>query len=357
MMNNITNNVEYHFKVDDAIEFGVNEAILIYNFRFWIMKNKANGRHFYEGRTWTYNNHKSLRELFPFWSEPQIKRLLESLVKKIVIIKGNFNKNPYDKTTWYAFYDEEKIFGIFGDNKKITSSSLDFTDKTKSSHRTDEIVLSNVRNRLIDDPKSDNVIITDNKPDKKNISLLANISPEDVTLNLIKKEAKRREKDIKSFIKEELRKKISGDEYKKLFENFCNNYWEWIQRKEIKSYTAAFDKFISEQNSYKCNEPVQQSLILPQSKNPPPPILKLGLADTSKDFINSSKKWQELLQEKFDEEVYDKWIKCLIPHRKEGEKVIFSVETKFVRDWVIRQYQVDIESFLDLEIIIIATES
>lgn len=357
MMSNITNNVEYHFKVDDAIEFGVNEAILIYNFRFWIMKNKANGTHFHEGRTWTYNNHRGLCKLFPFWSKHQVQRYLEALVKKKAIIKGNFNKNPYDKTTWYAFFDEEKIFGNLSNNKEITSSSLDFTDGAKSHHRKCEIVPSNMRDRPIDDPKSDNVIITDNKPDKKNISLLANISPQDVTLDLIKKEAKRREKDIKSFIKEELRKKISGDEYKKLFETLCNNYFEWIQRKEIKSYTAAFDKFISERNSYKGNEPAQQSLILPQSKNPPPPVLELGLADTSKDFIDSSQKWQKLLQENFEQDLFDKWIKCLVPHRRKGEKVIFSVKTKFVRDWVIRQYQEEIENLLDLKLTIISTES
>ena len=92
-MSNITNNVEYHFKVDDAIEYGVNEAILIYNFRFWIMKNKANGTHFHEGRTWTYNNHRSLCELFPFWSLQQMKRLIESLVKKKAIINERILDN------------------------------------------------------------------------------------------------------------------------------------------------------------------------------------------------------------------------------------------------------------------------
>tara|TARA_Y100000592_G_scaffold49713_1_gene78746 strand:+ start:17605 stop:18678 length:1074 start_codon:yes stop_codon:yes gene_type:complete len=191
---------------------------------------------------------------------------------------------------------------------------------------------------------------------KESISLLANISPQDVTLDLIKKEAKRREKDIKSFIKDELGKKISGNEYKELFENFCNNYWEWIQRKEIKSYTATFEKFISEENSYKSNEPVQQGFVSPKSKKPPPPLLSLGLPDTSTDFIKDSQEWQNLLKEKFDEDVYDKWIKCLIPHRKEGEKVIFSVETKFVRDWVIRQYQTKIQEFLGFDIVILSTE-
>ncbi len=191
----------------------------------------------------------------------------------------------------------------------------------------------------------------------KEISLLKNVSPEDVTLNLIKKEAKRREKDIKSFIKEELRKKISGDEYKKLFEVFCNNYHKYIQRKEIQSYEKLFSKFLSDENSYKSNEPTKQNFVLPKSKKPPPAMLKLGLADTTKDFIDSSQKWQKLLQENFDQNIFDKWIKCLIPYRKEGREVIFSVKEKFQRDWIIREYQKEIEGILDLKIIILSTES
>ena len=194
---------------------------------------------------------------------------------------------------------------------------------------------------------------------KENISLLENVSSEDVTLDLIKKEANReeRKKNIKSFIKKELGKKISGDEYKKLFENLCNNYFNYTKREKIYSYEKLFTKWISDKDSYKGNEPVQQSLILPQLKNPPPPVLELGLADTSKDFIDSSQKWQKLLQENFEQDLFDKWIKCLVPHRRKGEKVIFSVKTKFVRDWVIRQYQEEIENLLDLKLTIISTES
>lgn len=191
---------------------------------------------------------------------------------------------------------------------------------------------------------------------RENNSLLANISPEDVTLDLIKKEAKRREAHMRSFIEEESREKISDDEYKKLFETFCNNYYKYIQRREIRSYEDLFSKFISQKTSYESNEPTKQSFVLPKSKNPPPPPLNLGLPDTSTDFIKHSQEWQSLLKEKFDEDVYDKWIKCLIPHRKEGEKVIFSVKEKFVRDWIIREYQKKIESLLDLKIIIVATE-
>ena len=46
-------------------------------------------------------------KIFPYYSEAQIKRIINSLVKKGVIIKECFNRHLYDRTTWYAFKDEE----------------------------------------------------------------------------------------------------------------------------------------------------------------------------------------------------------------------------------------------------------
>lgn len=95
----------YQFDSELAQIFGVGEAILINNFAFWIRKNEANGKHFYEGRTWTYNSVDAFTKLFPFWSAGQIRRLLQSLIDKGVIITGNYNSSAYDRTTWYAFSD------------------------------------------------------------------------------------------------------------------------------------------------------------------------------------------------------------------------------------------------------------
>jgi len=100
----------YHFEEDEAFEFGDREAILIYNFRFWIRKNKANGKHFYDGRTWTYNKVEAFGKLFRFWTIDQVRRLLDSLVKQNVLLKGNYNQNPHDRTCWYAFTDEARFF-------------------------------------------------------------------------------------------------------------------------------------------------------------------------------------------------------------------------------------------------------
>jgi len=94
------------FDIEHAKKYGVEEAIIISNLQFWIMKNRANKKHFYEGRTWTYNSIKAFAELFPYWSDRQIERILKSLEKQGVIISGNYNKSAYDRTKWYAFSDE-----------------------------------------------------------------------------------------------------------------------------------------------------------------------------------------------------------------------------------------------------------
>lgn len=96
----------HSFDTDHAKAYGPLEAVLIYNTQFWIIKNRANGRHQYEGRTWTYNSIKAFGELFPYLSEKQIRRLIESLIAQKVLMVGNFNSNPYDRTRWFAFVDE-----------------------------------------------------------------------------------------------------------------------------------------------------------------------------------------------------------------------------------------------------------
>lgn len=98
----------YVFDGDVAKEYGVNEAIMITNLQFWIAKNKACEKHFYDDHWWTYNSKAALTKLFPFWSVQTVKTTLNRLKEKGVIITGNYNKNAYDKTLWYAFADEGK---------------------------------------------------------------------------------------------------------------------------------------------------------------------------------------------------------------------------------------------------------
>jgi len=101
--------MNYNFDIQDAINYGVDEAIMLTNFKFWLRRNKANNKHIHNGRVWTYNSRKAFAELFPFWSEMQVKRILKSLVEQGVLVTGNYNKLNLDRTLWYAVRLEEML--------------------------------------------------------------------------------------------------------------------------------------------------------------------------------------------------------------------------------------------------------
>ena len=95
--------MQHIFDVDIAVKYGVLEAILIKNIYYWIVKNKANNKNYYDGSYWTYNSIKAFKELFPYASERQISNALKHLEKEGIIKVGNYNKSAYDRTNWYAF--------------------------------------------------------------------------------------------------------------------------------------------------------------------------------------------------------------------------------------------------------------
>lgn len=102
------------FNTKHAEEYGLTEAILLWNFRHWLEHNKANGTNFHEGNYWTYNSVSAFKELYPYISQSKIRRALEHLENEGLIITGNFNKVKFDRTTWYAF--TEKGWSLFGES-------------------------------------------------------------------------------------------------------------------------------------------------------------------------------------------------------------------------------------------------
>lgn len=98
--------MEYSFDIEHAKKYGVEEAVLIKNFCFWVKCNRSNGIHIHDGKTWTYNSVSAFGKIYSFWSNKQIYRILQSLKEKNVLITGNYNTSPYDRTLWYAFADE-----------------------------------------------------------------------------------------------------------------------------------------------------------------------------------------------------------------------------------------------------------
>lgn len=111
--------MKYTFDPVIAKRYGVEGAIIIENLYFWIMKNKANDKNYFDGDYWTYNSVKAFEELFPFWTKRQIERILKNLEKEGAIKTGNYNKSPYDRTKWYAL--NKMIYSIYANGEmKIT---------------------------------------------------------------------------------------------------------------------------------------------------------------------------------------------------------------------------------------------
>ncbi len=90
------------FKIQDAIIHGVEKAVLLYNFEYWLTKNKANMKNVHDGYVWTFNTANSYSELFPYMSAKKIARLLKELEECGALISGNYNKVAYDRTKWYT---------------------------------------------------------------------------------------------------------------------------------------------------------------------------------------------------------------------------------------------------------------
>ncbi len=98
--------IHHTFDIDIATELKSAElAILVHHFQYWVSYNSRMNRNFHDGKFWTYSTLKELAEHFPYLSTKQIERLMNKMIDKGILQKGNYNKTPFDRTVWYTFTD------------------------------------------------------------------------------------------------------------------------------------------------------------------------------------------------------------------------------------------------------------
>ena len=167
------------FDTNIAVEYGVEIAIVVNHLAFWIQKNEANGKHMHNGKVWTYNSIKAFSELFPYWTERQIRRILMNMEELKIIETANFNKVSYDRTKWYTF-----TYQFINAHKPILQNGkMHFTE---SSNAYDQTVKSILPNGQMEVTKRSNGsdqtvstipdINTYNKPDSKPVDKTRNSS-------------------------------------------------------------------------------------------------------------------------------------------------------------------------------------
>jgi len=99
----------HSFDIDIAKEHGIDRAVIIHNLAFWHKTNQANERNYFDGKYWTFNSSKAFHEIFPYFSQSKIKRILGDLEDNHTIVSGVYNKHKFDRTKWYAIIDESVL--------------------------------------------------------------------------------------------------------------------------------------------------------------------------------------------------------------------------------------------------------
>lgn len=92
----------HSFEPEVAKLVGVNAAVIYQNMIWWCEKNFANNRNVHDGYCWTYNSRRAWADLFDYLSEAQIRTALDKLLSTGLVVKGDYNQNRYDRTSWYS---------------------------------------------------------------------------------------------------------------------------------------------------------------------------------------------------------------------------------------------------------------
>jgi len=177
--------MEHHFNIYVAKDYGIEEAILLHNFYFWLSKNAANEKHFHDGLYWFYNSKKAFVDLFPYMNETKIFRSIKKLEGKGIVVKGNFNEDKWVRTNWYAITQKGLLY-LHSKGYSISDFSASLQNDTFDSGKMNDGALQNEQSILINNntdtntnniQEKEDIIISSKKKAKKGIDISI-VSPE-----------------------------------------------------------------------------------------------------------------------------------------------------------------------------------
>lgn len=135
---------------------GLNKAIFLKSLEGWISHNAKRESNFKDGKYWSYNTTKALKETFPYISERTIKTIIKELRDDGYIETGNFNTLPFDRTLWFTLTD--KYYEL---NKNCTIDSANLAQSE----------VKNLPNQIVQELPNDTIsTIGNNSIKEKDIS-------------------------------------------------------------------------------------------------------------------------------------------------------------------------------------------
>lgn len=130
--------MQHHFNTEIAKKYDIITAILLDNLFYWIEKNRANNKHFINGRYWTYNSKNAMSEMFSYLTPRQIDYATKKMKDNGLILIENHNKNKVDRTLWYAITDfgysilqNCEMYNIYN-NTNTNTNTIKETNKEKN---------------------------------------------------------------------------------------------------------------------------------------------------------------------------------------------------------------------------------
>lgn len=156
------------FKVDVAVRYGTNVAIVLGNVDYWVQKNRENGKHFHDGRFWTYSSVSALHSLMPFMSERAINTALGKAEAEGLLVTGNYNKLPFDRTKWYALTEKgEALFNSRAQGESTADCDVEAKsitpkcqmDDAKTSNDISRFVVTNTKVKQMNNQNKEEYIV------------------------------------------------------------------------------------------------------------------------------------------------------------------------------------------------------
>lgn len=125
---NIIYSGDHHFNVLMAKEFGVDVAIFIKNLYFLTQYVMSNNKNFYDNYFWVYNKLSAFQDFLPYYTEKQIRLIINKALKAKLILTGNYNNHKYDQTKWYCL--TEKALAYYPDLEQKLNIRRQFESPT-----------------------------------------------------------------------------------------------------------------------------------------------------------------------------------------------------------------------------------
>lgn len=150
----------HSFYIEEAEKHGVEKAVILYNLRFWLEKNKANKTNEHDGYYWTYNTAEAFTKLFPYFSKHKVNRLLKQLEADGHVLTGCYNKKGYDRTKWYSLPE-------FSVKEASSQEDTPFCKNAKCNLQNCEVHFAELQNPFCGSATPIPDINTDTKPNSK----------------------------------------------------------------------------------------------------------------------------------------------------------------------------------------------